>query len=126
VIRPGMTLPTQYSTRHMRVRAARGPASQFPCADECGVQAQDWSQTHGTSGEDPEHYAPRCIKCHRAYDTDSTPRGEAHVNAKLTEARVRAIRASANVSVNRLAALHGVSRPTINRVLNGESWRHVK
>lgn len=115
-----------YLTRHMRLRTARGSASQFACADGCGERAQDWSQLHDMSGEDPEHYVPRCVKCHRAYDSATTPRGEAHANAKLTDDRVRAIRASRGASVSRLARLHGVSRPTINRVLSGEAWRHVQ
>ncbi|EGD55184.1 hypothetical protein [Gordonia neofelifaecis] len=75
-----------YGGAHTRVRAAKGKASEYPCVD-CGHPAEDWSYDHqdpderyGSDGArgrtpmpysmDPEHYAPRCKKCHYAFDGD--------------------------------------------------------
>jgi hypothetical protein len=81
---------------------ARGPANQFPCVGDCGRQAEDWSQKHGTTGDDPEHHEPRCRKCHKTYDAEHVARGE-HVNtALLSEARVRGIRASVGATQDEL------------------------
>lgn len=67
-----------YRTVHTRVSRARGRASTHPCVD-CGGQAQHWSYTHGSMREktsetgqpfsdDLDDYAPRCVKCHTAFD----------------------------------------------------------
>lgn len=60
------TVDASYSRRHHRVKAARGQARHYRCT--CGRQAAQWSQTHGTTGEDPAHYVPRCVPCHVRYD----------------------------------------------------------
>jgi hypothetical protein len=57
----------EYDRRHDMVRNTRGPAKLHPCHD-CGGEAKDWSQIHGTDGEHPDHYAPRCRSCHSKYD----------------------------------------------------------
>jgi NAD-dependent SIR2 family protein deacetylase len=110
-----------YKSRHIRVRKARGKASEQACVD-CGKPAREWSQTHSTTGQEPEHYQPRCRKCHAAYDQS----GEDNSSAKLTEARVRGIRASVGANGRELAEIHGVTQMTISRVLRGKIWRHVK
>jgi Pretoxin HINT domain len=62
------TSPDHYSYAHRKLRNSRGPASAHPCID-CGKQACDWSQIHGTDGLDLEkHYVPRCRVCHQIYD----------------------------------------------------------
>jgi len=53
------------------------------------------------------------------------PRGEVHVRAKLTEAKVRAIRADSTRPLADLAAEHGVNYRTISAVRSGLIWRHV-
>jgi hypothetical protein len=58
---------TTYQRNHRRVRAARGKASEYECAD-CEEEAKEWSQIHNTAGDDPKHYEPRCHKCHQKYD----------------------------------------------------------
>lgn len=60
-------MPTPYSTRHRKVREARGRAADQSCVD-CQQPACDWSQVKGTDGEDPSHYEPRCKACHFKYD----------------------------------------------------------
>lgn len=66
-----------YSGAHDRVRHARGAASGHLCAD-CGGQASQWSYDHADANEKPstegpysadvEHYEPRCVPCHKAFD----------------------------------------------------------
>jgi hypothetical protein len=66
-----------YSGMHRRLRIDYGPASQFPCVDCLGEAAQ-WSYSHEDPNElqspdgpyslDVEHYAPRCVSCHKSMD----------------------------------------------------------
>jgi hypothetical protein len=120
-----------YVARHERVYRARGKASQHPCADSCGRRAKHWSQIHGTTGLNPEHYEPRCVRCHDAYDgiklpgLGGTATGEAHGSAKLTEARVRGIFASVGATQRELAELHGMHHTTIKDIRLGRLWKRV-
>ena len=69
-----------YFAAHFRVRVARGPAAAYPCAD-CGGPALHWSYRDGDAGQrltdetglryslDPADYDPRCVPCHRRYDS---------------------------------------------------------
>lgn len=113
-----------YSTRHSRVLAARGRASEQKCAD-CGNGAAEWSQRHGTDGAAPADYDPRCHRCHQVYDGAGAKRGELHHNAKLTEAQVREIWASTGRSGRELAEIHGVSQQLICDIRKGRRWGHV-
>jgi hypothetical protein len=66
-----------YSAAHMRVRAAQGSASAYPCVD-CQGEAQQWSYDHADQNEkqsdfgaystDPQHYEARCTSCHKLFD----------------------------------------------------------
>jgi hypothetical protein len=112
-----------YGARHERVRRERGPARNHVCAD-CGQPAENWAQVHGTTGEEAGDYEPRCVKCHRAYDTDTAARGEGHGCAKLTEADVRHIRSAGTTAVA-LAETFGVWPETIRRIRRGENWAHI-
>lgn len=57
-----------FMRRHTDLLLARGKASKHECVD-CGRQALDWSQTHGTDGTNlHEHFRPRCRSCHKKYD----------------------------------------------------------
>lgn len=67
-----------YGTAHERVRAARGQASEHPCSQGCGRQAQHWAYDHddprahtadeGAYSTDPNHYQPMCVSCHKLFD----------------------------------------------------------
>jgi hypothetical protein len=57
------------------------------------------------------------------------PAGEAHWNARLSDAAVREIRTlypTCAYSQQDLAGLFGVAKSTIWRVLSGEQWRSVE
>lgn len=68
-----------YAAAHYRVRNARGPAAEHPCAG-CDQPAAEWSYTGGDPAEitcpksgnrystDPTFYVPRCAPCHREFD----------------------------------------------------------
>lgn len=70
-----------YSAAHWRVRKHQGKASNHACVD-CGLGAEHWSydlkdpnclyeQMRGVPlaySLKVEHYQPRCIPCHTAYD----------------------------------------------------------
>lgn len=54
--------------------------------------------------------------------------GEAHHRAKLTDARVRemrALHASGNFSIQKIADCYGVTRITASRAISGKTWRQV-
>lgn len=69
-----------YSAMHLRVRKARGSASEHACVD-CGKRAQQWAYDR----KDPEvrdsnfgpysvhlcHYEARCIPCHKRFDLEA-------------------------------------------------------
>ena len=114
-----------YCQRHKRVGQVRGKASNYFCVD-CGKVADDWSQTHGTSGYDPQDYEPRCTPCHRAYDRETIARGERNGYSKLTESIVRDIRSAKGISGAELARIYGVHPGTISKIRLGQSWQHVK
>lgn len=55
-------------------------------------------------------------------------RGESHGFARLTEAKVREIRkryATGGVFQHQLASEYGVSRGTVQYIVEGKTWRHV-
>jgi hypothetical protein len=110
-----------YGGAHHRVRRARGPASEYLCAD-CGEQAAHWSQVHGMTGLEPEHYAPRCVSCHGRYDSETRRRGENHGQAKLTNVQVQEIRClygSGRWTQQRLAERFGVHQTRISHLVAG-------
>ena len=77
---------TDYDTRHLRIKRTRGLAAEQVCAD-CGNQANEWSQIHGTDGEDVMHYVPRCYSCHKVYD-------QTNVGRRLSSQTIEKLRAA--------------------------------
>lgn len=59
-----------------------------------------------------------------AVERDRLDRGEDHVNSKLTDAAVRAIRASGESNAA-LALRYGVCRATVRCAREGRTWVHV-
>lgn len=122
-----------YSARHWRVYRARGKAKDQLCVD-CRKQARDWSQIHGTTGLESEHYEPRCRKCHSVYDDHI---GTGHARAKLTEADVCEIKRLYASTENwplrhpdrwtqpKLGVKFGVHSTIIHDIVRGVTWKHV-
>ena len=123
---PSFRADVGYKSRHRQVAAARGKASTYFCVDGCGRRAHDWSQIHGTDPANPASYAPRCRKCHHAYDIALRARGEGITSSKLTEAQVRGIRASVGAAQYELAEHFGVEQPLISQIHRRKIWRHVR
>ena len=79
-----------YTAAHQRCRSDRGLVQLHSCID-CGAPAQHWSYNHDDPDErlahglsakaiayslDPNHYSPRCVRCHKRFDlgrADSAP-----------------------------------------------------
>lgn len=71
-----------YRAAHARVQAARGRASSWPCAGDCGGLARDWAYDGTDSRElteivngslcryslSSDRYLPLCRRCHRKFD----------------------------------------------------------
>ncbi len=68
----------KYSAVHKRIAKQRGRAAELSCAD-CSCTAEHWSYRHDCPKElidaelgayclHPEHYDPRCAKCHKRFD----------------------------------------------------------
>ncbi len=50
--------------------------------------------------------------------------GELHANSKLSAREVKEIRAS-SLSLGELSAIYGIAKPTVCKVRNNQSWKHV-
>lgn len=78
----------KYNAAHDRIRVRRGRAVDHPCVD-CGRQAMHWSYNHSDPNEqtceglpystDANHYSPRCVPCHKAFDLYAPIRGTLRV-----------------------------------------------
>lgn len=122
-----LTETPSYRTAHERVRNTKGKASEHACVD-CGRLAAQWSydgldadeltdpKTGCKYSTKPDRYQARCQLCHLKADRRF---GETHASAKLTDAQIRAIRASTGTSDRELAERFGVSRSHINRIRKG-------
>lgn len=73
-----------YISMHHWLLYNLGSASLQQCVD-CGKQAKHWSYLEGCPDEQrdekrgtycphPEHYSPRCVKCHHAHDKPALKR----------------------------------------------------
>ncbi len=127
-----------HENMHQRIRYHRGRASTFDCVD-CGRPARHWSYNHGCADEvldearglvlcpHIEHYSPRCVPCHIAYDGNDRS-GENHARAKLTEEDVREIRRMYSIgerSQQSIADEYGVAQHTVSKLLRRKTWAHV-
>jgi hypothetical protein len=112
-----------YDVWHIRVKKARGPASDYPCVD-CGGLAEDWSTTDAESDDVRVRFQPRCRKCHRCYDGAV---GEGNPRAKLTAERVRQLRArrADGLTYRQLASEFGISDVSVHAAVNRRTWAHV-
>ena len=70
-----------YNAAHIRLRRERGRAAEHACVD-CGNPADHWSYDNqdpnelvdaacGRYSADVDHYWPRCVRCHSAFDKSS-------------------------------------------------------
>lgn len=114
----------KYLARHVRVRTARGSASDYEC--ECGKTAKEWAHLHDTNPFEPVNYKPLCVKCHRAYDAPSVLKGENHPRAKLSAEDIQQIReqyALGGKTQVTLAAEFGVLQGTIHKIVSRKIWK---
>ena len=130
---------TQSEARAKATAAVRGALERGelprPDAVPCRSCGRPASEYHHHQGYAPEHrlaVVALCRPCHgRAHGTATTgvvarPAGEAHANARLTTAMVEAIRAryrAGGITQRQLAGEYGVGLASLNRVLQGVSYR---
>jgi hypothetical protein len=117
----------KYLARHVRVRTARGSASEYAC-DNCESPAKEWAHIHDTDPFDVANYTPLCVRCHRNYDLPMALRGEQHPRSKLTADIVREIRAQYAVGAKtqcQLATDFGVIQATISKIVARKIWKEV-
>jgi hypothetical protein len=113
-----------YRSRHGRVYAKHGKASDYQCVD-CTKSAQHWSQVHGTTGLNPDEYEPRCVSCHSNYDGNNV--GQNHPRAKLDEEDVLEIR-QLIVDGRKLvdiAFIYDIDEATVSNIKHRRIWKHI-
>jgi hypothetical protein len=117
----------KYPARHVRVRTARGHASEYPCAGDCGKSGFEWAHIHDTDPFDVMNYQAMCVKCHRAYDKPAVLRGEQHPRAKLNWDKVRDIRTRLDNGETQgsLAIEYDVLQGTISKIHRKVIWKEV-
>lgn len=122
-----------YFGAHQRVSRVRAKAIEHPCID-CSKAAAHWSQIHGTTGQEPEHYEPRCVPCHRTYD--GVPHGEHHGMSKVTEDAVREMRRlfdserdkpryGRTWTLTALGERFNISYTNVSLIVRRKAWKHV-
>lgn len=109
-----------YASVHQRLGRTRGPAKSHACAD-CAAPAQQWSYDHSDPNEltaaegayslDPEHYVPKCVRCHKRADLARKP---VTLTAPLDPDVVRLLHAQ-GVRAAAIARRLGVSSNTVRR-----------
>jgi hypothetical protein len=114
--------------QHRRVVRERGnPQSCDQCGTEDPAKYYHWAFNNVGSRLDVWDYHRLCAGCHRIYDTEFTPRGSRHGNAKLTEEdipRIFAMREQGRL-LREIASDFGISIGTLSAVLDGTTWKHV-
>lgn len=123
-----------YSAGHGRVRRHRGTPKK---CEVCGIDdPKVWYEWANLTGKyyDVNDYRRMCRRCHQKHDRIfERQRGDLAVNAKLTEANVRDIRATYAQRSNtrpfslqkQLAVQYGVARTTILGVVQNRTWKHL-
>ena len=123
-----------YWACHERVKAERGLASAYPCAD-CGAPARDWSYDGTDPAErvdrgrgyryslDVNRYRPRCRSCHRrATVAQGRPRGR---SAPVVDIERAVALYRGGVRTTGIARVLGTSRVAVYTALrnHGEPMR---
>ena len=69
-----------------------------------------------------------CVSCHSFFDYSSHALGERNGNSRLTYKNVKKIikeYSLKNTSHRKLAKKYNVSKPTIMRIVNKKTWKHI-
>jgi hypothetical protein len=111
---------------HARIRRERGLASEYECVD-CRSIADDWSWIHDSDRYNIWNYESRCHDCHVIYGLPLVIKGEDHYLSKLSDDKVRIIRALHKRGDGQLSISKrfGVHPTTIRDVIKHKTWKHV-
>lgn len=134
-----------YAGIHNYLVTTQGKASTLACVG-CDGAARDWSYNGDCTDElvsqerfsigllyclHPEHYAPRCKRCHVTHDEIAPPAanrpGIDNPNARLTDDDVRAIRAEYATGARQkdLAVRYQTPQANISKIVRRDSWKHL-
>jgi hypothetical protein len=121
--------------RHRLVLLAKIGPGEHPChwckrvvtwdksapADEDGLVVDHLD--NNKRNNDPANLVPSCTAC----NTSRQSRGEGNNNARLTEAKVRSIRAlvASGLSPYVVAAQFGVGYMQVYRIVRRQAWKHI-
>jgi DNA-binding transcriptional regulator YiaG len=94
-----------------------------PCPDGC--EGLHWDDNAANNTLLNLRWGTRSANLHDAVRNGKVAIGENKPQAKLTDERVRWIRANAHFSMNSLAVQLGVSCAAVKQVLDGVTWKHV-
>lgn len=113
-----------YGGHHRQVHRLVLEAFIGPCPiGEEGLHTDD-NPTHNWLSN--LRWGTRSENLHDAIRNGKKAIGERVYNSKLTDDRVRWIRANSQFSMNSLADQLGVSCAAVKQVLDGVTWKHVK
>jgi len=120
--------PAGTETRHLDGNKRNNHESNL-CWGTASENAHD-RKRHGTERARENGLLTRKVlqkQKSRTLEAKRSPRGDEHGSSKLSVADVKQIRKwiSEGAYTSDLASLYGVSRTTIQRVVNGSLWRHV-
>ncbi len=118
--------PKGYSNNHHRTYRERGKAREYLCAQNCGRQATQWAQTHGTDGTSSGDYRPLCRSCHAKYDGAIPPSqvGKKPANAAFSDDQAEEIRAlvASGVPQAEVARQYGCVKQIVWRIVHKVSY----
>ena len=124
----------EYQADHKRVRKVRGSPRQCQVCGTTNTRTiYDWANLTGKY-DDVRDYKRMCRKCHQAHDKiNERKQGEGGSSARLTTEQVLKIRSLYQPALGRLkpfsqfklAEMFGVSRTTIQCILEKRTWRHI-
>jgi hypothetical protein len=126
---------------HARLDSQRGSPNECAhCGTTDSAVKYAWAYTNDDPNEkvdadgnrfstDPSRYVRLCYVCHNGWiDLESTPRGEKHYSAKLTDAVVLECkrRRRNGESYYSMAREFGVTKSVMREAVLGITWKHLK
>lgn len=119
-----------YTALHAWVRRQLGTPMECSKCGTTKAKMYHWANVSGKykRSNGLEDWIRLCVKCHSLLDYSSHACGEKNGNSRLSEKNVKKIikeYSFKNTSHRKLAKKYDVSKPTIMRIVNKETWKHI-